>query len=120
MPRDAGAVLEDILKAAQRIQRYTASKTLADFLGNELLRAGVEREFIIIGEAANRLQKLAPGIALRVPDLTEMVKFRNLLAHGYEIILPERVWETVVADVPQLIADVSKLLESFPARDANA
>ena len=45
MQRDAKAYLWDIAQAAESIQRFVASKRLDDYVGDELLRAAVERKF---------------------------------------------------------------------------
>jgi len=51
MPRDAGAYLYDIVQAAERIQRFVATHSFETYVTNELVQAGVERQFEIIGEA---------------------------------------------------------------------
>jgi uncharacterized protein with HEPN domain len=47
--------------AAERIGRFVTGKTFDDFLADELLRSGVERQFEIIGEAMTRLIKRDRG-----------------------------------------------------------
>jgi len=47
----------DALNAARAIQNFIADKTFEDYLADELLAAGVERKFEIIGEAFNRIRK---------------------------------------------------------------
>ena len=49
----------DALNAARAIQNFIADKTFEDYLADELLAAGVERKFEIIGEAFNRIRKEA-------------------------------------------------------------
>lgn len=51
MPHDPRQCLEDVRKAAERVQAFTGGCDLAHYCGNELLRSAVERQFIIIGEA---------------------------------------------------------------------
>lgn len=55
--------LYDIRVALERLQRFSAGKTLDDYLHDDLLRAAVERPFEIIGEALNQLGKVAPRTA---------------------------------------------------------
>lgn len=47
--------LYDIDLAAERVQRFAAGKTFADYLGGVMLRSAVERQFEIIGEALAQL-----------------------------------------------------------------
>lgn len=54
--------LDHIRDAIARIQRYTAGKLEADFLGNELIQDGVIRNLEIIGEAVT---KLSPELKAR-------------------------------------------------------
>jgi uncharacterized protein with HEPN domain len=42
--------LWDAQQAAERIARFTAGRSLNDYLADEMLRAAVERQFEIIGE----------------------------------------------------------------------
>jgi uncharacterized protein with HEPN domain len=86
MDHDPRAFLWDVQQAAGAIAAFTAGMDEAGYAANPLVRAAVERQFEIIGEALNRLSKAAPEIAGRVPDLREIVSFRNLLIHGYASI----------------------------------
>lgn len=74
------------------------------------MRSAVERQFEIIGEALNRLSKTAPVLACRVPDLPEIVSFRNVLIHGYATIDHGRVWDIAATMLPGLHATVTALL----------
>ncbi|MHB1156939.1 MAG: HepT-like ribonuclease domain-containing protein [Phycisphaerales bacterium] len=51
MQHSAKTRLHDILQAATHIQSYVQDKSLQDYLQSRMLRAAVEREFEIIGEA---------------------------------------------------------------------
>lgn len=99
----------DAKEAASRALRFTAGKTLDDYLGDELLRAAVERQFLILGEALGRLRQLDPSLAARVVDLNQAVALRNQLAHGYAEIDDVVVWGVVVGPLKQLLSE----LESF-------
>jgi uncharacterized protein with HEPN domain len=66
MERDARAYLWDVLQAANAIDQFIAGLDAAGYEENALVRAAVERQFEIIGEALNQLSKVAPEIARRV------------------------------------------------------
>ena len=55
MQPEANQYLYDIGRALERLTRYSAGKTQADYLVDDLLRSAVERQFITIGEALSRL-----------------------------------------------------------------
>lgn len=110
MPRDAAAFLNDIIKAAQHIQAFTAGRTFADYSTNDLVHSAVEREFIVIGEALSRLEKLDANLAARIADYRQIIGFRNVLVHGYESIDDQIVWLVVQNNVPILQSQAESLL----------
>jgi uncharacterized protein with HEPN domain len=118
MERDARAYLWDVRQAAEAIGRFIVGLDATSYAGNALVRSAVERQFEIIGEALNRLAKLAPDTAARVPHLREIVGFRNVLIHGYATIDPGRVWRIAETLLPSLNKTVSALLEELGPPDA--
>ena len=66
MPRDVGAYLEDIRDAGAAIIWVAEENDARACLTNRVLRSAVEREFLIIGEAVNKLLDLAPKLATRL------------------------------------------------------
>jgi uncharacterized protein with HEPN domain len=110
MKRQAKTCLFDVQAAGQRLQRFASGKTLDQYLGDELLRAGVERQFEIIGEALTRLTKLFPDVAARITDCRRIVNFRNLLIHGYDQIHDDLVWVIIERDLTVLLDEVQALL----------
>jgi uncharacterized protein with HEPN domain len=113
MPHNPPVLLEDIRHAAQQIQNFTSGRSLNDYQTDELLRAGVERLFILIGEALGRLEKVDAGLANQITDFRRIVGFRNVLVHGYETIDDQIVWQTIQQHLPILKDQVEKLLASF-------
>ena len=110
MRRDPRAYLWDAQAAADRILEFTRGRSLDDYLADAMLRAAVERQFEIIGEALSQLAKAAPSIAQRIPDIGEIVAFRNLLIHGYATVNYETVWRTVEDDLASLRNRLGELL----------
>ena len=58
MPPDILGVLEDIIEAADYIVEYTTGITYDAFMRDPRTRQAVERNFVTIGEAINRLRRL--------------------------------------------------------------
>jgi uncharacterized protein with HEPN domain len=79
-----------------------------------MLSAAVERQFEIIGEALVRLRRVAPEVSVTVPDVAEIIGFRNLLVHDYDNVDSRQVWGTIENDLPQLLAVLKQLLGSAP------
>jgi len=75
----------------------------------------VEREFEIIGEALNRLERLAPGTAARISALRRIVDLRNRIIHAYNAVDDVIVWRTIEQHLPPLQSEVETLLRGEPA-----
>jgi uncharacterized protein with HEPN domain len=110
MPHDARAYLWDIQKAADAILRFIADLDFQAYAKAEMAQSAVERKFEIIGEALGKLSKLDPVLAQRIPNIREIVAFRNVLIHGYATIQHDRVWRTAETFLPGLRAAVAALL----------
>lgn len=103
--------LEDIRLAAQRIQKFIKGKMFEDYLADDLLRSGVERQFEIVGEAINRLAKSDPETASKIREYKRVISFRNVLVHGYDIVEHQVVWDLLEIKLPTLSQDVEELLK---------
>ncbi len=53
---------------------------------SEVVHSAVERKFEIIGEALSQLSKLDLGLAQRIPNVRDIISFRNVLIHGYAVV----------------------------------
>ena len=102
--------LNDILDGCDFIQSTAQGRTLADYERDRLLRSAIERNFEIIGEALNRIDKTDSATAKRIPEHPEIIGFRNVLIHGYDSVDHSRVWQIIQADVPGLREQVAGIL----------
>lgn len=92
------------------IARFTAGKNFDDFASDAMLRAAVEREFEIIGEAIARLARIDEPLAARISDRRRIVAFRNILIHGYADVDHRVVWSVVETDLPILRREIDALI----------
>lgn len=97
---------------------FLAGKTLADDESDPLLRSGVERQLTIVVEALNRLARTVPILLSSITDARQIIAFRNILVHGYDIIRNEVVWGILESDLPTLIGEVSALLRRGQAEQS--
>jgi uncharacterized protein with HEPN domain len=109
--RDRRAFLWDMLQAVRSIKSFVSGKTLDDYQRDDLLRSGVERQFLIIGEALSRATRLFPEIEERISDASTIIAFRNRLVHGYASISDDVVWAVVQDELTRLEAEVEALLQ---------
>jgi uncharacterized protein with HEPN domain len=109
--RDPRALLHDILRAAAGIKRVVSGKTLDDYESDEDLQSILERRFTIIGEALRRLERTDAALFREIPDARDIIDFRNVLAHGYEVVNTRTVWSAALEDLPRLVAAVIPMLD---------
>ncbi|GAB4159982.1 MAG: hypothetical protein Fur0046_39230 [Cyanobacteria bacterium J069] len=102
--------IQDILGAIASIQRCTAGMTLDALINNKTAAKAVLYNFLIIGEASANvpldLQARYPDIPWRL-----MQDMRNVMAHEYFQVDVERVWQTIVEDLPPLVPQLQAILE---------
>lgn len=111
--------LGHILKAIERIDRYTADMDEMGFLNSELVQDAVIRNIEIIGEASNNIQSGAPEFAALHDDIPWQVMYtmRNRVSHGYDKVDLEIVWKTIQCDLPGLHSQVQLVLADLPRQD---
>lgn len=116
MPPDVSSVLEDIIEAADNISEDTSGVTYEEFLRDRRTRQLVERNFLTIGEAVNRLRRHAPDLASHLTDHNAIVAFRNALVHDYDDISYPDVWRAVQESLPVLRDEVEALQREIEGR----
>ena len=96
--------LAHILEAIERIEGYVSDMDELAFLGNKLVQDAVVRNFEIIGEASNNIEKRCPEFICSHPELplSSAYQMRNALAHGYFKVDFEIVWKTICNELPKL------------------
>lgn len=110
MPPRTPQLLEDIRDAAAFIVEMTRGVTLERYAADRMLRQAVERNFEIIGEAVKRLSAADPVTAARIGHREQIIAFRNILIHGYDLLDHGLVLNTAENQVPKLLAEVEALL----------
>jgi uncharacterized protein with HEPN domain len=85
----------------------------------EIIHSAVERKFEIIREALGQLSKLDPLLARRIPDVRNIIAFRNLLIHGYAAVEHNRVWRIIPEALPNLLVAVTSLLDDYGNTETN-
>jgi uncharacterized protein with HEPN domain len=104
------AYLWDILTAAEDIRDFVAGISFAEFENDKKCRFAVERQLLVIGEAARHLSESLTEAHPEIP-WTHMVGLRNIIAHDYGEILTERIWTVTQKNIPVLIQEISGLLK---------
>lgn len=103
--------LSHMVDAAKAVLQHIHNKKQADLEKNRLLIGGVIRELLLIGEAANAISAQSRAKMPNIP-WKEVIGMRNQLIHAYFEISYKIIWMTVTEDIPKLIAELEKILNS--------
>lgn len=102
--------LQDILDAINDMQScFIDFPRRYDFFEKDIMRrCVVERKVEIMGEAINRIRKIAPNIS--IPNAREIIGTRNRIIHAYDNVHPEFLWSLVLRHIPELKKDIETLI----------
>jgi uncharacterized protein with HEPN domain len=109
MKRETKKYLFDIKTSIDSIFEFIGEKrNFIEYQNNKLLRQGIEREIEIIGEAMNRIMKIAPDI--QIENARQIVDTRNWVIHGYDKVDDVVIWGIISNSLPKLKEEVEYLL----------
>ncbi|MGI0482588.1 DUF86 domain-containing protein [Geminocystis sp. CENA526] len=111
MNRD-NAYLLDIYNAINRILLFSKDLTKSDLKSNEEKQSAILYQVIIIGEAVKRLSIDFRNKNLAIP-WKEIVGMRDILAHQYDKININTLWDVVNRDIPELKQMITPLLSDL-------
>ncbi len=109
MNRDFRVYLDDILESIDRIEEYTKKANKTKFARNVQLQDAILRRLEIIGEAAKHLPD---EIKQKYPEIEwkKIAGARDIFAHEYFGVKLDRVWDTIIKDIPSLKKQIKSLL----------
>jgi len=105
-------MLDHAMEALAMIQE----KNRSDLDNDRMLELALVRLVEIIGEAAARVGTESREKYPSVPWL-QIVGMRNRLVHGYDAVDLDVLWDTIIDDLPPLIAELEKILLTKRDRD---
>jgi uncharacterized protein with HEPN domain len=112
MNRDSTLFLHDILESCNHILEFIKEYNFKDFNQDERTSSAVIRKLEIIGEAAKRVPD---DIKLKYRNVPwkDMAGMRDNLTHAYFGIDYDLVWQTTTNNIPQLIKEITKILDDL-------
>jgi uncharacterized protein with HEPN domain len=66
-----------------------------------------------LGEALNRLKRIDESLLSTIDNSHAIIGFRNVIAHGYDMVEDEIVWDAVQRNIPVLVEQLERLLKSL-------
>lgn len=111
MRLEAAKYLFDVQSAASLLADFVAGRDWDGSQGDAMLRAAVERQFEIIGEALAQLGRVDAAVLARIDDHRRIIAFRNILIHGYADVDDALVWDIVQTRLQPLRRQVDALLQ---------
>ncbi len=111
MRRDPKTTLRDAIRAGEDILAMINGASVAEYLDDLRTQRATERCFEIIGEALARLARDFPEVAAQIPDHRRVIDFRNLLAHGYDVVDPRLVFDLAQSKLPRLLTAMRAAME---------
>ncbi len=110
--KDAG-LLWNIKTASLDIIEFTSEKSFREFESDKMMRYAVERQILVIGEAA---KGISSSLKAKTPDIpwSAIIAQRNILAHEYGEILVERVWRVAIEHIPELLTQIEPFIPDLP------
>jgi uncharacterized protein with HEPN domain len=111
MPTDdrTKSYLWDMREAIREIKGFMRGVKFHQFEKNKMLRSAVERQLLILGEAANHI---SPQFRKKHPevDWKRLVELRNVIAHEYGEMLINRIWTAATEVIPAILEPLNELL----------
>jgi len=108
--RDSLLLIEDILTAIKKINRYLANMNRREFLEDDKTVDAVVRNLEIIGEASRQLPEDFKNIYSDIA-WQEIAGLRNRIVHAYFGIDLLLIWEIIQNDWPTLETKLKQITE---------
>jgi uncharacterized protein with HEPN domain len=109
--KDWKILVNDILSAIQKIEKYTDKLTYEDFITNDLVKDAAVRNIEIIGEASNRIPDDFKAQHDSIP-WNQLRGIRNRIVHDYFGVDHDIIWEIISKELKVLKADLTRILNS--------
>jgi uncharacterized protein with HEPN domain len=109
--------LRHMLDAAEQATSFAVGRTRADLDKDRQLNWALVKAVEIIGEAAFQMSDESRAEVSQIP-WRAVIAMRHRLVHMYEDINLNVLWKTVQEDLPPLIAQLRRILETPPGSQA--
>jgi len=109
MPHKLQAIRYDLLTAIAEIRAFISGRTLDELFNDRTFQLVLEREFEIIGEALYRIRNMDTDLFEKIPSGSQIIAMRNILAHGYDRVDYEILWDAATLELDSLRQSIESL-----------
>ena len=109
--KDPGRI-RHMLEAARILSEEAPKYSLDSIQKDRILFFGLAKLIEIIGEAAYKLTKEFRNEHPELP-WDAIIGMRHVMVHDYYTMSPQKIWATIVSDIPQMISILERYLEEF-------
>jgi uncharacterized protein with HEPN domain len=108
MSRDSTSIL-DVAKAGRQVLQFAEGLSREQLETDLMRQSAILYQIPVIGEATKRL---SPSYREQYPDIPwkQMAGMRDFLAHQYDRIDFDTVWEVIQQEIPELLKMIAPLL----------
>ncbi|MHA1386733.1 MAG: HepT-like ribonuclease domain-containing protein [Candidatus Helarchaeota archaeon] len=108
MHREYKLYIKDILKAINKIEKYTYKISFKDFIQDELRMDAVIRNLEVVDEAVKNIPE---DFKYTQPEIEwkKITGLRDILIHAYFSIDFDILWDIIKNKIPKLKKDISKI-----------
>lgn len=109
MPKDDLVYVGHMLDKAQEALSLVHGKTRQDYDRDTVIRLALTHLIQVIGEAARRV---SPSFCERCPQTPwdAIAGMRNKIVHDYMDVDEDIVWDSVVHELPLLVAELKRIV----------
>ena len=101
--------IQHMLDASRKVIEFSRGRSRADLGEDDMLVYSLARAVEIVGEAANHVSRTTQEELSSMP-WEDIIGMRHRIVHDYYDINLDILWETVVVDIPELIALLAPLV----------
>ncbi len=111
MRKDDSIRLRHMLDAAREAESFAQNKTRSSLDTDRKLQLALVKCIEVVGEAAAKISNESRENLPQIP-WSNIIGMRNRLIHAYFDINLDILWKTVIEDLPPLISELEKIVET--------
>ena len=112
--------LHDALTCCNKLELIAAADAPVQPNGNNTEMLAAERLLEIIGEAMKVATRTDPTHVVETIEIRHAISLRNRIAHDYDGIDDQIIWDAVRVNIPDLKQQIEALLKQAPAIQSGA